>query len=111
MPNELDDMITALIGPTANQRVAAGHAPFDPFTAAAYRQQQAVSPTLGRQEGPASAYIDNFASNILRPKVNALSLVNALARATTGDLLFPLERTTNQKEARAAQQRQLVKKQ
>lgn len=97
MPNELDDMITALIGPTANQRVAAGHAPFDPFAAAAYRQQQAVSPTLGRQEGPATAYIDNFAGNILQPKINAMSLVKALARHTTGDLLFPGERYRGQR--------------
>src|SRR3954470_9476662 len=97
MADDLADMITALIGPTANQRVAAGHAPFDPFAAAAYRQQQAVSPTLGREEGPVSAYIDRFAGNMLQPKINALSLVNALARYTTGDLLFPVERYKGQR--------------
>jgi hypothetical protein len=70
---------------------------YDPYEMAAMRQRRSVRPPGGRSEGE---FTRVFAEEMvpraleLNSQLNPIDLVSRAARATTGDLLFPLERLT-----------------
>lgn len=74
-------------------------ADIDPAVLAAMRQRWDVQPPGGRREGATTRFIENYLPIAWQAnqQMNPLNLLSLLARHTTGDLLFPLERAAKER--------------
>jgi hypothetical protein len=95
----LASSLKKVLGLTEEQYAAA-----DPNELAALRQRWAVQPDYGRQEGATTRFIENYLPVAwqLNEQMNPINLLSLLARHTTGDLLFPLERAAKERSAKAS---------
>lgn len=77
---------------------------YDPYEMAAMRQRNSVRPRGGRQEGELTRVLEDVLPRALdiNSQLNPIDLVSRAARATTGDLLFPMERLAKYRMERDA---------